>query len=378
MSLSRALKILLVDDTELNLLLLSKFISKQGHTAIQARNGLEAIEKFQSEAPDLVLMDVMMPVMDGFEATAKIRALGGAWIPILFLTAKTGDEDHLKGIQVGGDDFIAKPINLVLLDARIKAVMRIADMQHQILENTHKLEQYHDANEREISLAKHLIDRITQSGKLDQQRIHSFNIPAQDFSGDIFITARTPTDEIHVLLADGTGHGLSAALNVLPVVDIFYSMSNKGFSISSIASELNHKIRYLMPTERFVAATLISFNFSDKTLELWNGGNPAVLFTDQDGHIIRRWESNHPALGIFQSRTSMPAPRCLAGRMSARYFYIRTACLKHWTAKAMNWAWQASSGCWLHSAGRGTMIAMRYSRGNWRAIRRMTTSPWRA
>lgn len=320
MNLSRALKILLVDDTELNLLLLGKFISKQGHTAIVARNGIEAVEKFQSESPDLVLMDVMMPVMDGFEATAKIRALGGHWVPILFLTAQTGDEDHLRGIQVGGDDFIAKPINLLLLDARIKAVMRIADMQHQILETSRQLEKYRDTNEREISLARHLIDRLTQTGRLDQQRIHSFNLPAQFFSGDIFISACTPTDEVHVLLADGTGHGLSAALSVMPVVDIFYSMSHKGFSISSIASELNRKIRYLMPTERFVAATLISFNFSDKTLQIWNGGNPAVLFSNQDGQILRRWGSNHPALGIFSEHEFDASTEVFGWQDSGRVF----------------------------------------------------------
>jgi len=296
----KQLKILVVDDTEPNLLLVSKFIHKLGHQTVQARNGLEAVEKFRTESPDLVLMDIMMPEMDGYEATARIRELyPNKWVPIMFLTAKSQDADHVKGIQVGGDDYITKPINLVILEARIKAVTRIAEMQRQIVENTEQLELYRDENERELQLAKHLIQKITHYDHLEHHSIRFWNKPAQHFSGDIFLAALTPADEIHLLLADGTGHGLSAALNVIPVVEVFYGMTSKGFAISTIAQELNRKIKQLMPTERFVAATLVSINLSDRILHVWNGGNPAALFIDNKGVVQRSWNSAHPALGIF-------------------------------------------------------------------------------
>jgi len=296
----KQLKILVVDDTEPNLLLVSKFINKLGHQTVLARNGLEAVQQFQDESPDLVLMDVMMPEMDGYEATAKIRELyPNKWVPIMFLTAKSQDADHVKGIQVGGDDYITKPINLVILEARIKAVTRIAEMQRQIVENSEQLEHYRDENEREQQLAKHLIEKITHYDNYDHNSIRLWNKPAQHFSGDIFLVALTPGDEIHFLLADGTGHGLSAALNVIPVVEVFYGMTSKGFAISSIAHELNRKIKQLMPTERFVAATLVSINISDRILQIWNGGNPPALFVNEEGTIQRAFKSAHPALGIF-------------------------------------------------------------------------------
>lgn len=298
--MSRQLKILVVDDTEPNLLLVSKFIHKLGHQTVLARNGLEAVQQFQNEAPDVVLMDVMMPKMDGYEATAKIRELyPHKWVPIIFLTAKAQDADLVRGIQVGGDDYVTKPVNLIVLQARIKAVTRIAEMQRQIVENAELLEDYRDENEREMQLAKHLIEKITRYNHFDHEQIHFHSQPAQHFSGDIFIAAQTPADEVHMLLADGTGHGLSAALNVIPVVEVFYGMTSKGFGISSIAHELNRKIKQLMPTERFVAATLVSVNLSDQTLHIWNGGNPPALFVSENGQIQRRWKSAHPALGIF-------------------------------------------------------------------------------
>ena len=298
--MKQQIKVLVVDDTEPNLLLISKFVSKLGLLPVLARNGLEAVSLFQSESPDLILMDVMMPEMDGFEATTEIRRLNpNRWVPIIFLTAKAQDADHVKGIQVGGDDFITKPVNLVILEARIKAVLRIADMQRQIAENTEQLERYREENESELRLAKHLIEKITRYDHYDHELIQLFNQPAQHFSGDIFISALTPTDDINLLLADGTGHGLSAALNVIPVVEVFYGMTSKGFAISSIAHELNRKINQLMPTERFVAATLVSINFNDRILHIWNGGNPPALFINDKGRIQRRWKSSHPALGIF-------------------------------------------------------------------------------
>jgi CheY-like chemotaxis protein len=298
--LPKRLKVLVVDDTEPNLLLVSKFINKLGHETVLARNGREAVETFQTDTFDLILMDVMMPEMDGYEATLKIREISTHWVPIMFLTAKAQDDDHVRGIQVGGDDYITKPVNLLLLEARIKAITRIAEMQQKILENTQQLEHYHDENERELQLAKHLIEKITRHDPGEKKHIREWSMPAQHFSGDIFLSTYTPADHVNLLLADGTGHGLAAAINIIPVVEVFYGMSAKGFNISSIAQELNHKIKQLLPTERFVAATLVSIDFSERILHIWNGGNPPALFVDENGMIQRSWKSIHPALGILQ------------------------------------------------------------------------------
>lgn len=300
--MDKPLNILVVDDTEPNLALISAFISKLGHTTIMARNGQEAVDLYRDSSPDMVLMDVMMPVMDGYQATAEIRKLAGnKWIPVIFLSAKAQDSDLVRGLQVGGDDYLTKPINLPILQAKIKAMQRIAGMQREITEKAAQLELYYAENEREQNLAKHLLERIIRAQKPNDPMVEQLILPATRFSGDVIATEFTPSKVLHVILADSAGHGLSAALNVLPVVEVFYSMTRKGYSLSTIVRELNNKIKQLMPIERFVAATLAAINFSERTIEIWNGGMPTAYFVDRDGKIMREWQAAHPPMGIMSN-----------------------------------------------------------------------------
>lgn len=298
--MDKPLNILIVDDTETNLALISAFISKLGHTTILARNGREAVDSYRDSSPDMVLMDVMMPVMDGYQATAEIRKLAGSkWVPVIFLSAKTQDSDLVRGLQAGGDDYLTKPINLPILQAKIKAMQRIAGMQREIAEKAEQLALYHAENEREQTLAKHLLERLIRAHRTNDPMVERLVLPATRFSGDIIATEFTPNNILHVILADSAGHGLPAALNVLPVVEVFYGMTEKGYSLSSIVGELNSKIKQLMPTERFVAAALAAINFSERTIEVWNGGMPTAYFVDDHGKIMREWRAAHPPMGIM-------------------------------------------------------------------------------
>lgn len=300
--MDKPLNILVVDDTEPNLALISAFISRLGHTTILARNGQEAVDFYRDSVPDMVLMDVMMPVMDGYQATAEIRKLAGnKWVPVIFLSAKAQDSDLVRGLQVGGDDYLTKPINLPILQAKIRAMQRIAEMQRDIAEKAEQLELYHAENEREQNLAKHLLERIIRAHKPNDPMVEQLVLPATRFSGDIIATEFTPNNILHVILADSAGHGLSAALNVLPVVEVFYGMTKKGYSLSTIVRELNSKIKQLMPTERFVAAALAAINFSERTIEVWNGGMPTAYFVDDKGKIMREWRAAHPPMGIMNN-----------------------------------------------------------------------------
>lgn len=300
--MDKQLKVLVVDDTELNLRLISKLVASEGHLAITACNGEEAIEKYLGEAPDLILMDVMMPVMDGYQATARIRELAGdKWIPVIFLSAKAQDQDQVKGLEVGGDDYLTKPVNLTVLKAKIKAMQRIAEMQRVIAENAEQLARYREDNEREQTLAQHLLAKIIHNEEINNPLIRHWLLPTANFSGDIIAAAATPGGVLHIILADGTGHGLSAAINAMPVTEVFYGMTEKGFSISSIAQELNRKIKQILPTERFVAATLASIDLTKRAIRIWNGGAPTAMLVSTDGKILHRWRSTNPPLGILDS-----------------------------------------------------------------------------
>jgi diguanylate cyclase (GGDEF)-like protein len=136
------MKVLIVDDTLSMLLTTSAMVKSNGHDVVTARSGIEALEIFTREAPDLVLLDVVMPEMDGHEVAQRIRAASGEhWIPIIFLTGLVGDGDLAKGIAVGGDDYLTKPVSQVVLAAKLHAMRRIADMRAKLLRVTSELEQ---------------------------------------------------------------------------------------------------------------------------------------------------------------------------------------------------------------------------------------------
>jgi CheY-like chemotaxis protein len=294
------MKILVVDDSPENLLLLDQHLNSLGYATVCARNGAEAVSVYQAQRPDLVIMDVEMPELDGYQATARIRHLDTErWVPILFLSAITNDSERTKGLEAGGDDYLAKPVNLFLLNNKILALRRIADMQDQVSHYARQLQSNLEQNRDERLLARYLLDHIIRQDKEEPDLVKAWVSPAQHFSGDVVMTARSPGNELNVLLADATGHGLSAAISVIPVIESFYSMTEKGFTLTSIVRELNRKVKQLLPVDRFVAAAFISIDYTNQTIRVWNGGAPEVFFVNDGGEIQRTWPSAHPALGIL-------------------------------------------------------------------------------
>ncbi len=116
------MKILVVDDEELLVKGIRFNLQTEGHEVITGSTGLEALMKVQSENPDLIVLDVMMPEMDGLTACSKIRESSN--VPIILLTAKADDMDKLMGFDCGADDYLTKPFNILELKARIRALLR--------------------------------------------------------------------------------------------------------------------------------------------------------------------------------------------------------------------------------------------------------------
>ena len=116
------MKILVVDDEELLVKGIRFNLQNEGYEVITGCNGLEAIQAVQNQSPDLVVLDVMMPEMDGLTACSKIRSFSN--VPIILLTAKVADMDKLMGFDQGADDYLTKPFNILELKARIRALLR--------------------------------------------------------------------------------------------------------------------------------------------------------------------------------------------------------------------------------------------------------------
>lgn len=119
-------RVLLVDDDEEIRAMLESTLTFSGFDTVLADGAIAAMEAISSRSPDVVVLDVMMPVMDGFELARLIRARD-ARIPIIFLSARDGVDDRVRGLRLGGDDYLVKPFNATELIARIEAILRRRD-----------------------------------------------------------------------------------------------------------------------------------------------------------------------------------------------------------------------------------------------------------
>ena len=131
-------KILIVDDEERMRKLIAAYLKKEGYETLEAENGLEALNVFKGEGVQLVILDVMMPVMDGFAVCRELRKTSN--VPIVFLTAKGENEDKLIGFELGTDHYVTKPFDMRLLMAQVKSLMnRVYNYKPQI-----KMEHFYD------------------------------------------------------------------------------------------------------------------------------------------------------------------------------------------------------------------------------------------
>ena len=295
------MRVLIVDDDYTNRLILRAMLVKESYEVSMAENGLDAVEQFDRDRHDMVLMDVMMPVMDGYEATRRIKELSGdRFVPVIFLTAVNDEQALAKCIEFGGDDFLTKPYNRVILKAKIDALKRVRNLYATLQDQHVELQRHTERLKREQEIAETVFANIVQPGCLDAANLKYMLSAMAVANGDLLLAARKPSGGQHIMLGDLTGHGLSAAIGAMPVSDLFYRMTEKGYSILDLVVELNQRMKDRLPTGLFLAASLIELDASHSTLTVWNGGLPDVLLY-RDGAIVERVSSNHLPLGVVDS-----------------------------------------------------------------------------
>lgn len=294
--------ILIADDNASDRLLLSAIVGRQGHTVLCASNGVEAVELFQEQRPQLILMDAMMPVMDGFEAARRIKQMAGeSLVPIIFLTSLTEGEALARCLDAGGDDFIAKPYNQLILAAKINAMNRLRLLQDTVLQQRDMIARHHQYLLHEQRVAKAVFDQVAHSGCLSAPNIRYLQSPYALFNGDLLLAAWTPTGNMHVLLGDFTGHGLPAAVGAMPLAEVFYGMTAKGYGLPETLREMNAKLKRILPVDMFCCAALLCVNFNQQSVEVWNGGLPDGYLLHADGRPQTPLVSSHLPLGILSA-----------------------------------------------------------------------------
>lgn len=283
----RRLSILIAEDGAADRMLLAAIVGRQGHRVTTASNGAEAVRIFESERPQLILMDALMPVMDGFDAAREIKRLAGnELVPIIFLTSLTENEALVRCLEAGGDDFIAKPYNPIILEAKIQAMHRLRRLQATVLEQRDLIARRNQQLLDEQRAAKAIFDKVAHAGCLNAPNIRYRQSPRALFNGDLLLAAHAPAGRMFVLLGDFTGHGLPAAIGAMPMAETFYGMTAKGYSSNEILREINAKLKSILPVEMFCCATLLDINIEQGILRAWNGGLPDGYLLKADGKRV--------------------------------------------------------------------------------------------
>lgn len=306
---ARALRVLVAEDSATDRMLLAQIVRRQGHEVCTAENGEQAVRLFLEQRPQLVLLDALMPVMDGFEAARQIKTLAGeALVPIIFLTSLNEEEALVRCLEAGGDDFMAKPYSAVILAAKIRAMDRLRRLQATVLEQRDQITRHHHHLLNEQRVAKAVFDKVAHSGCLSAPNIRYLQSPYALFNGDLLLAAFTPSGDMHVLLGDFTGHGLPAAVGAMPLAEVFYGMTAKGYGLVETLREMNAKLKRILPVDMFCCALLLNLSFQRGTVEVWSGGMPDAYHLAENGEVLGMLASRHLPLGILPPSSSTTAP----------------------------------------------------------------------
>ena len=287
---------LIVDDSDLQRDVLNHLLVEQGYKVISANNGLAGVEKYIKYQPDLVLMDINMPVMDGYQAARKIKQCSDKYslCPLIFVTNDSSEHAYIESIEAGGDGILVRPFSSQVFKAKIKSIQRISDLYGQVK----LLQQVQDTD---VEIAEKLMSDVIEARNFGLDRIGILKKAAALFSGDIQLSALCPNGDVNVLLGDFTGHGLRSSIGAVPLAETFRAMTRKGFSLLDIISQINTQLYHLLPADLFLAATFVTVSSHESSIHIINAGLPDAYVFSEQGEIKHKIPSSHPPMGVIDT-----------------------------------------------------------------------------
>jgi adenylate cyclase len=194
-------KILVVDDTVRNVKLLADLLAVKGYAVVTAASGQEALDKIEPERPDLVLLDVVMPEMSGYEVCRKIREIPETrMLPVVMVTALDPSEERIKGIEAGADDFLTKPINQAELLARVRSLLRIKELYDTVQSQAAELSGWNTTLQQRV---EEQVTQLEQLGRL--KRFFSPQLADLIVAGGAEDPLKTHRREVTVVFLDLRG-----------------------------------------------------------------------------------------------------------------------------------------------------------------------------
>ena len=190
-------------------------------------------------------------------------------------------------------------------------MQRLRRLQQTIVQQRDQIARHNDYLLNEQRVAKAVFDRVAHSGCLNAPNIRYLQSPYALFNGDLLLAAYTPSGDTHLLLADFTGHGLPAAIGAMPLAEVFYSMTAKGYGLAEILREMNAKLKRILPVDMFCCAVLLCVSAQRRCVEVWNGGMPDGYLQAALSGERTALTSQHLPLGVLRAEVFDHATRVL-------------------------------------------------------------------
>ncbi len=245
-------KVLIVDDSGANRLLLGSILKKSGYDITEAVDGQQALERAFDAPPDLILLDIMMPGMDGYEVCAILKKDGRTEdIPIIFLSAKSETADKIKGLEMGGADYVTKPFDKGEVLARVRSQLKIRSLNQRIIQNNKELLEKQRRLEEDLKAAAGIQKSLLPAKVPSIQNVSvvwRFQ-PCDLIGGDIFNVCRLDQDSMGIYMIDVSGHGVPASLVTVSVSQMLHPESGYLKRIRSDSSG----VEIVSPAEVLVA-----------------------------------------------------------------------------------------------------------------------------
>jgi len=303
-------KILVVDDEPFNVDYLEQELEDLNYETVTASNGQEALEKIAGESPDLVLLDIMMPIMDGYAVLEKVKADPALRdIPVIVISANNDLQSVVRGIKLGAEDYLPKPFEPTLLQARIQSSLekkRLHDLQALYLKSL----------EREMNIARDIQKEFLpiKMPEVTGWDIAYYFKAAKEVAGDFYDAFFLPDGTLTFLVADVCGKGIGAAL----FMTLFRSLIRAASTTDQFSPGQEQKT--FTPEERLLHVISLTNNYVVEThgeahmfstifvgildpkngrICYINGGNDPALIVDKEGQIHARLSRTGPAIGVI-------------------------------------------------------------------------------
>ena len=292
--------ILIVDDTPINLRLLGQMLVEHGYQVRPVPDGAMALDAVHAEPPDLILLDILMPGMDGYEVCEQLKAHTHTRdIPIIFISALDATEDKVKAFATGGVDYVTKPFQIEEVLARVETHLALRRLQKQLQDANRRME-------RELALAGQVQASFLPRalpGIPGWQLAVALN-PARETSGDFYDVNLLPNGCLGLLVADVVDKGVGAALFMALSWSLIRTYAAEHpMQPEAVLSAVNHSILKETSAHQFVTVFYGILDPVTGTLIYCNAGHcPPYLFRAQSWAELQKLGPTGAALGIFEDR----------------------------------------------------------------------------